>query len=343
MQEDKQEPEELFEHFSLKVDAGQEALRIDKFLINHMPKISRNRIQNAALAGSIVVNEKSVKSNYKVRGGDHISILLPKPPRSVELVGEDIPLDIVHEDEELMVINKPPGLVVHPGHGNFTGTLVNALIYYLDQKSDRPGAERRPYLVHRIDKNTSGLMVIAKTELAMNVLAKQFFDHSIQRTYKALVWGDPDPPEGQIEGNIGRHPRFRKKMYVFAEGEDGKPSLTHYKVLQSYHYVSVVECRLETGRTHQIRVHLSYIGHPVFNDEVYGGNHIVKGTIYTKYKQFVQNRFSDLPRHALHAGSLGFVHPATKKDVFFEIDPPADFTSVIERWATYTEALKTDN
>lgn len=332
--------DEWYEHQRIIIDPKQELMRIDKFLINRLEKISRNRVQDAIKAGAILVNDKETKANYKVRHGDEISITLPKHPDDPsEIRGEDIPLDIVYEDEDVMVLNKQAGLVVHPGVGNQTGTLVNALKFYFDNKNlpllpnnpaDRPG------LVHRIDKDTTGLMVIAKTDHAMTHMAKQFFDHSIERTYAALVWGGFDVEEGTIIGNIGRHPTDRMKMHVLDEGE-GKHAVTHYKVLADYYYVSLVECKLETGRTHQIRVHMNNEMHPLFNDKRYGGDSIRKGTVYTKYKQFVDNCFALCPRQALHAKSLGFVHPTTGEYMSFVAELPADMTAVIAKWRAYFE------
>ena len=309
-----------------------------------MEKLSRNRIQNACKAGAVLVNDKPVKSNYKIRPKDNIKIVLPKPPvENTSIIPEDIPLDIRYEDDDLMIVYKPPGMVVHPGTGNRSGTLVNALAYYL-QNADLPVMEGnqldRPGLVHRIDKDTSGLLVIAKTEFAMTHLAKQFFDHSIEREYIALVWGNFDETKGTITGHIGRHPRDRKKMHVFPDEDFGKHAVTHFEVIQDYYYVSLVNCRLETGRTHQIRVHMSNLNHPLFNDEKYGGSSIVKGTVFSKYKQFVHNCFKLLPRQALHAKSLGFIHPRTKEFVKFEADLPQDFSETIEKWNAYLNSRK---
>ena len=326
--------DDLYVHHSITVDKGQTLLRIDKFLIDRVPQISRNRIQNAAKAGALLVNENPVKSNYKVHPGDEIKLLLPHPQREIEILPENIPLNIVHEDEEVMVINKPAGLVVHPGYGNYTGTLVNALAFYLDNLPTKNEYDR-PGIVHRLDKLTSGLMVIAKTDLAMNSLAKQFFNRTTKRSYYALVWGNLDEEEGTIEGNIGRNLRNRKVMDVFPDGNLGKHAVTHYKVIERFDYVTLVECRLKTGRTHQIRVHFKYIGHPLFGDFEYGGDRILKGTYFSKYKQFVTNCFSILPRQALHAKSLGFMHPVSKKELFFESEIPEDLETVIEKWRTY--------
>jgi len=335
------EDQEMYEHYHVQIDRGQEPLRIDKYLINHIPNISRNKFQLAAKAGSILVNNLPVKSNYKVKPLDVISVVLAKPPVDFKLLPDNIPLDIEFEDEELMIINKPAGLVVHPGSGNFTGTLANGLLYHF---KDLPtNQENRPGLIHRIDKNTSGLMLIAKSDFAMTFLAKQFFEKTIKRVYHALVWGDIEDDEGTIEGNIGRNLRYRKKMDVFPEADHGKPAVTHYKVLRRFHYVTLIECRLETGRTHQIRVHVKHIKHPIFNDEVYGGDKIVKGTVYTKYKQFVTNCFKIMDHQALHAKTIGFIHPITKEEVHFESDLPPDFQQVIEKWDTYTSSLKKES
>ena len=330
-----QEQDDLYEHYRFTADKGQGFLRIDKFLFNRIENASRTKIQAASLAGNILVNNKPVKPNYKVKPGDVISIVLSFPPREIELIPQDIPLDIVFEDDHLIVVNKSPGMVVHPGYGNYTGTLVNALMYHLKDVPLFSTGELRPGLVHRIDKNTSGILVIAKTEQALNRLAKQFFDRQTDRKYIAIVWGSFDEPEGTITGNIGRNLRDRKKMAVFPDGEHGKHAVTHYRVLEDYHYVSVVECKLETGRTHQIRVHFQHAGHPVFNDEEYGGNIILRGTTSSKYKQFINNCFSMMPRHALHAKSLGFIHPATGKEMFFDSEIPEDMTGVIEKWKRY--------
>ncbi len=313
----------LYEHFRIVVDKGQSPLRIDRFLSDKMYNISRNRIQNAADAGSILVNEKPVKSNYKVRPNDTVSIVLPHPPRDKEIEPENIPLDIVYEDEDLLVVNKAAGMVVHPGFGNFSGTLVHALLYYLG---------KHPLLVHRIDKDTSGLLLVAKNEIAQTFLAKQFYEHKAERTYQALVWGDIEEGEGTITGNIDRSTKDRKVMAVFPDGDKGKHAVTHYKTLERFGYVTLVECRLETGRTHQIRAHFKYIKHPLFADEQYGGMDIVKGTNFTRYKQFVENCFKILPRQALHAKTLGFIHPATRKKMLFDSDLPQDMAGVIEKW-----------
>lgn len=329
------EQSELYEHHRIVVDKGQQPLRIDKYLINRLSHTSRTRIQNAALAGNILVNEKHVRSNFKVRPEDIISIVLPHPPRKLEIVPENIPLNIVYEDDDLLVINKEAGMVVHPGISNFTGTLVNALYYYFRDLPLFQSGELRPGLVHRIDKNTSGILVVVKSEFALNHLARQFFYHKINRVYNALIWGVPKNRQGTIEGNIGRSQKDRKKMKVYPDSQHGKPAITHYRVIEDLGYISLVECILETGRTHQIRTHFEYIKHPVFNDDVYGGDKILKGTTFTKYRQFVKNCFEIIPRQALHARSLGFTHPRTGKEVLFDSDLPDDMRKVIEKWRSY--------
>ena len=326
---------ELYEHFRFVADPGQSLLRIDKFLVNRLENTSRSRIQAASEAGNILVNDIAVRSSYKVKPGDTITIVLPDPPREIELLPENIPLNIVFEDDQLIIVNKKPGMVVHPGYGNYTGTLINALMYHLRDNPLFQTGEQRPGLVHRIDKDTSGLLVIAKTELAMNKLALQFFNKTSKRNYVALVWGNMEEDEGTITGNLGRNPKDRKKMHVFVDGSDGKHAVTHYKVLERFDYVNLVECRLETGRTHQIRVHFQHIKHPLFNDPEYGGNQILRGTTYTKYRQFIQNCFKILPRQALHARSLGFVHPTTGKEIYFESGIPDDMQTVLEKWRRY--------
>ena len=330
----------LYEHFAVVADKGQAPLRLDKFLTVRMEKCSRNRIQAAADSGSILVNGKAAKSSYKVKPLDRIQIVLPYPRREVEIIPEDIPLEIPYEDDDLLIVNKPAGLVVHPGHGNYSGTLVNALTYHLRNLPLFQEGDMRAGLVHRIDKNTSGLLVVAKNEQSHARLAKQFFDHTIGRRYVALVWGNFEEDEGTITGNIGRSPRDRQKMFVFEDGSDGKHAVTHWRVLKRYGYVTLVECRLETGRTHQIRVHMSWQGHPLFNDERYGGDRILKGTTFSKYKQFIENCFAVMPRHALHAQSLGFVHPMTHEAVYFESELPDDFRALLEKWDTYAAASK---
>jgi 23S rRNA pseudouridine1911/1915/1917 synthase len=339
MQTNEDSPEledELYEHFRFEVPKGQLLLRIDKFLMNLIPNATRNKIQQAASNGDIYVNDAPVKSNYKVKPLDVVRILLSHPPFENRVDPENIPLDIVYEDDALLLINKPPGLVVHPGHGNYTGTLVNALAYHFENlpmnSSERPG------LVHRIDKDTSGLLVIAKTEAAMTHLAKQFEAKTSEREYIAIVWGNVKEGEGTIEGNIARHVKDRMQMAVFADPEIGKPAVTHYKVLERFGYVTMVSCVLETGRTHQIRVHMKHIGHPLFNDARYGGDLILKGTTFTKYKQFIDNCFKILPRQALHAKTLGFVHPTTGEMMRFDTELPDDIKELIEKWRGYSKS-----
>lgn len=327
--------DDLYEHHRFIADKGQNPLRVDKYLMNLIEKATRSKIQKAAKAGNIHVNSSAVKSNYKVKPGDVVTVLFEHPPYEFLLVPENIPIDIVHEDDDLLVVNKPPGMVVHPGHGNYSGTLLNALTYHFENlpknSSDRPG------LVHRIDKDTSGLLVVAKTEDAMTSLAKQFFNKTTEREYLALVWGDLEAESGTIEGNIGRHPknRLQNTVYENDEEERGKPAVTHYKVVERFGYVTLVSCRLETGRTHQIRVHLKHIGHTIFNDERYGGNLILKGTTFTKYKQFVDNCFKILPRQALHARTLGFEHPTSGEFMRFEAPIPEDMETCLEKWRNY--------
>jgi len=326
----------LYEHFNLIVDPGQTQVRIDKFIVNRIDSASRSKIQAAADAGNILVNGKSVKSNYKVKPGDEISIVMDFPRRELKIIAEDIPLDIVYEDDQLIVINKPAGLVVHPGHGNYTGTLVNALAWhYKDLPLFNAASDPRPGLVHRIDKNTSGLMVVAKTELAKTHLSQQFFDKTTKRQYIALVWGRLKEPEGTIEGNIGRSVKDRQVFTVYEDDEQGKHAVTHYKLIEELGYVSLVQCQLETGRTHQIRVHMKHIGHPLFNDDTYGGDKILWGTTFTKYKQFVANCFKILPRQALHARTLGFVHPTTGEEMLFESELAQDMQEAIKKWRDY--------
>ncbi|MCK5170644.1 MAG: RluA family pseudouridine synthase [Bacteroidales bacterium] len=329
------EEQELFEHYRIEVDPGQKPLRIDKFLVNRIENASRSKIQSAADAENILVNQKPVKSNYKVKSNDIISIVMAYPPREIELIPENIPLNIVYEDDQLVIVNKEPGMVVHPSYGHYSGTLVNAMMYHLKDLPLYNTGDKRPGLVHRIDKNTSGLLVLAKTEQALNKLAKQFFDKTTERRYYALVWGTFKEKEGTITGHIGRNIKNRKVMHVFPDGSQGKQAVTHYKVLEELGYITLVECRLETGRTHQIRVHFQYIGHPLFNDFEYGGDQILKGTTFTKYKQFVQNCFNILPRQALHAKTLGFTHPSTGEFMRFESELPEDMTQVIEKWKRY--------
>ena len=328
---------QLYEHFRIEVDKGQVSVRIDKFLAEHQPHSSRNRIQKAADAGFIHVNGTPVKSNYKVRAGDVVTLMLDRPHYDTTIEPENIPLEVVYEDDDLMVINKPAGMVVHPGCGNFNGTLVNALAYYLHLSPDVED-ERMGVLVHRIDKDTSGLLVIAKNPAAQLNLADQFFVHSIDRIYTAVVWGNIAEDEGTIEGTIGRDPNDRLRFRVYEDPDKGKWAVTHWRVLERYGFVTVVECRLETGRTHQIRVHMSSIGHPLFNDERYGGSEIRQGTIYAKYKQFIQNCFALCPRQALHARTLGFTHPSTGERLHFEAPLPEDMAGLIEKWKAYVSA-----
>ncbi|WP_116769945.1 RluA family pseudouridine synthase [Maribacter litoralis] len=326
---------ELFEHHRVVASKGQVPLRVDKFLMNFIENATRNKIQQSAKDGHVWVNDQIVKSNYKVKAGDEVKVLFEHPPHEFLLVPEDIPLDIVYEDDVLLVVNKPAGMVVHPGHGNYTGTLINALIHHTDNLPSN--SNERPGLVHRIDKDTSGLLVVAKTEAAMTHLAKQFFDKTSEREYIALVWGNIEEDEGSIDGHVGRNPKNRLQMHVFPEGEEGKEAVTHFKVLERLGYVTLVSCKLETGRTHQIRVHMKYIGHTLFNDERYGGEKILKGTTFTKYKQFVENTFKLLPRQALHAKTLGFVHPVTGKHMSFDSEIPDDMASAIEKWRSYSK------
>jgi 23S rRNA pseudouridine1911/1915/1917 synthase len=330
--------QELFEHYRFKADPGQSLLRIDKFIFTRIESTSRTRIQDAAKAGNILVNNIPVRPNYKVKPGDIVQIVLPTPPREIELIPENIPINIVYEDDDVVVVNKEPGMVVHPAYGNYTGTLVNALMWHFKDLPLFQTGELRPGLVHRIDKDTSGILVIAKNELSLNKLSKQFYDRTTDRKYVALIWGTPVPSKGTITGHVGRNIRDRKIMQVFPDGSQGKAAITHYKVLEDLGYVSIIECKLETGRTHQIRVHFSYIKHPLFNDDEYGGDQIIKGTTFSKYQQFVKNCFKILPRQALHAKSLAFDHPATGKRLSFESELPDDMKQVIEKWRNYTSA-----
>jgi 23S rRNA pseudouridine1911/1915/1917 synthase len=333
--------DDLFEHFRFDIPKGQEFLRIDKYLMHMLPNSTRNKIQNAATNGNIYVNDVPVKSNYKVKPLDVVRILLSHPPFENRVDPENIPLNIVYEDDTLLLVNKEPGMVVHPGHGNYTGTLVHALAYHFENlpmnSSERPG------LVHRIDKDTSGLLVIAKTEASMTHLAKQFEAKTSEREYIALVWGNVKEDQGTIEGNVARHVKDRMQMAVFADSEIGKPAVTHYKVVERFGYVTLISCRLETGRTHQIRVHLKHIGHTLFNDERYGGHLILKGTTFTKYKQFIDNCFKALPRQALHAKTLGFVHPTTGEMVRFDTELPQDMQDVIEKWRNYSKSHSSED
>jgi len=332
-----QESDELFEHHRILVDPGQQSLRIDKYLFDRLSNASRSKIQGAVKQGFVLVNDQQVKPNYKIRPNDVIVISLPEPPRDTEVIPEDIPLDIVFEDDHLLIVNKPAGMVVHPAFQNWSGTLVNALAYHFTQLPEMPNNEGRPGLVHRIDKGTSGLLVIAKTEQAMSGLAKQFFDHSIDRTYWALIWGEPKEQKGTINVHVGRSLKDRKITVAFPEGDFGRHAITHYEVIKELRYISLVKCNLETGRTHQIRAHMKYIGHPLFGDTTYGGNKVLKGTRFSKYKSFVDNCFKIMPRQALHAKSLGFVHPITKKQMQFDSDLPQDFIDVLEKWENYVQ------
>jgi 23S rRNA pseudouridine1911/1915/1917 synthase len=331
------EDDDLYEHYAFTVDKGQQALRIDKYLMNFIENATRNKIQAAAKSGNIYVNDTPVKSNYKVKPFDKIRVLFEHPPYEYLLTPEDIPIDIIYEDDDLLVLNKEPGMVVHPGHGNYSGTLINALIYHFDNLPNN--SSNRPGLVHRIDKDTSGLLVVAKNEESMAHLSKQFFDKTSEREYVAIVWGNMEEDEGTIEGHIGRHPKNRLQNTVY-EGDDiekGKPAITHYKVLERLGYVTLVSCKLETGRTHQIRVHMKHIGHTLFNDARYGGERILKGTTFTKYKQFVENCFKVLPRQALHAKTLGFKHPKTGEFMRFDSEVPQDMQDCIEKWRAYSK------
>jgi 23S rRNA pseudouridine1911/1915/1917 synthase len=338
-QDESPEDDELYEHHRLVADKGQQPLRVDKFLMDRLPNVTRNKLQKAIQEGFVKVNEEEIKSNYKVKPFDEITIALPEPPRDTEVVPENIPLNIVFEDDDLLIVNKEAGMVVHPAYQNWSGTLVNALTYHFNQLPELPGNTGRPGLVHRIDKDTSGLLVIAKSELAMRELARQFFDHSIERTYYALVWGEPEPVNGTINVPLGRSQKDRRVVQAYPEGEGGygQHAVTHYKTLRHLRYVSLIQCNLETGRTHQIRAHLRYLGHPLFNDATYGGDKILKGTIFSKYKQFIENCFQLMPRQALHAKSLGFKHPRTEEWMQFDSDLPADFTAVLDKWENYVQ------
>ena len=328
--------EEGYEHYRFEAAKGQKPLRVDKYLMNMIENATRNKIQQAATDGNILVNDAAVKSNYKVKAHDVIRIVLEHPPHEYLLTAENLPIDVVYEDDQLLVVNKAAGMVVHPGHGNYSGTLVNALAYHFENlpinSSERPG------LVHRIDKDTSGLLVVAKTEHAMAHLTKQFAEKTSEREYIAIVWGNVEEDEGTVEGNIDRHITNRMQMAVYPEGDKGKHAVTHYKVLERLGYVTFIACKLETGRTHQIRVHLKHIGHTLFNDERYGGNLILKGTTFTKYKQFVDNCFKTLPRQALHAKTLGFVHPTTNEKIRFDSEIPEDIQACLEKWRVYSTA-----
>jgi len=332
-----EQDDELFEHHRIIADAKQSLIRIDKFLMARLPNVTRTKIQAGINEGFVRVNDNEVKQNYRIHPNDIITVSLPEPPRDTEVVPENIPLSIVYEDQHLMVVNKPAGMVVHPAYQNWSGTLVNALAYHFKNLPHMPGNDGRPGLVHRIDKDTSGLLVIAKDEETLTGLAKQFFDHTIERRYYAIVWGVPDPPEGTINQFVGRSLKDRRLTTVFPNSEMGRSAVTHYRLLQDLRYVSLVECKLETGRTHQIRAHMKFIGHTLFNDAMYGGDQILKGTTFSKYKQFVENCFKMLPRQALHAKTLGFIHPITKKFLQFDSELPQDIKDVIEKWENYVK------
>ncbi len=331
------EEQDFYEHLRVIVDKGQSLLRIDKFLMHRIENASRNRIQNAIDQGNVLVNDKAIKASYKVKPLDVISVVLPHPPRDTEVYPENLPLDIVYEDDDVLIVNKAAGMVVHPGYNNYTGTLVNALVYHFQQLPTLPGNDGRPGLVHRIDKDTSGLLLISKNERSMTYLARQFYEHTITRKYIALVWGDL-PEDGTVTGYIGRSIGDRRVMAIYDDEEKGKWSVTHYKVLERMGYVTLIECQLETGRTHQIRAHMKHIGHPLFSDATYGGDKILKGTVFSKYKQFVENSFELMPRQALHAQSLGFKHPSKKENILFEAPLPPDFEAVLKKWRNYITA-----
>lgn len=330
---------ELYEHYRVVADKGQSLLRVDKFLFDHIEHVSRNRIQKAADAGMIMANGAPIKSNYKVKPMDVITVMMDRPRYSTEILPENIPLNVVYEDDHLMVINKPAGLVVHPGCGNFTGTLVNAIAWHLRDNKDYDPNSPQVGLVHRIDKDTSGLLVVAKTPFAKTELGKQFFNKTTQRTYQALVWGVPNQPIGRIESQITRNPKDRLQMAVSFDPEVGKHAVTHYTLLENYSYTSLIECRLETGRTHQIRVHMKHLGHPLFNDERYGGNIVLKGTTFSRYRQFIQHSFDTCPRQALHAKTLGFVHPVTGQQMQFDSELPTDMKLLVEGWREYVNSI----
>ena len=342
--EEDEEVDQLYEHYAIRADQGQEPLRVDRFLVNMMPKISRNRIQRAASSGFIFVNGEPVKSNYKVKPLDRVSMRLERPPMTLEITPQEMPLEIVYEDDWLLVVNKPAGLVVHPGHGNWNGTLLNGLAWYLRNNPDFDVNDPAIGLVHRIDKDTSGLLVIAKTAEVKSSLGKQFFDHSTRREYVAVIWGHMDPADGVLRSNLARDPRDRTRMAAFPyEGEVGKTAVTHYATEEYLGYLSQVRCRLETGRTHQIRVHLSNEGHPLFNDAVYGGDRILRGNRFASYKKFVENAFAICPRQALHAQTLGFFHPILKRQMDFSSTLPPDMTALIEKWRKYVDDGNVEN
>ncbi|MDN4166842.1 RluA family pseudouridine synthase [Cytophagales bacterium LB-30] len=332
-----EENEELYEHHRIEADPKQSLIRIDKFLMDRLSNVSRNKVQEAIRNEFVRVNDKAIKPNYRVHPNDVIVIALPEPPRDTDVVPENIPLNIMYEDDHLLIVNKEAGMVVHPAYNNWSGTLVNALSYHFSQLPQLPGNDGRPGLVHRIDKDTSGLLVIAKSEKAMTHLARQFFDHSIERTYYALVWGEVDKDSGTINANVGRSLKDRRITDTFPEGDFGRTAITHYKVLKRLRYVTLVQCNLETGRTHQIRAHMKYLGHPLFNDATYGGDIILKGTTFSKYKSFVDNCFKLMPRQALHAKTLGFIHPATGEHMQFDSELPADFSQLLDKWEHYVQ------
>ena len=334
--------EVLYERMNLVVSNGQEPMRLDKFLTARIENISRNKVQQAIDGGRVLVNNKTASANYKIKAGDNIVCFSDKEAVGEEIIPEKMPLNIFYEDDEVLIINKPPGLVVHPASGNYSGTLINGVAWYLQEKNHSISEETLPRfgLVHRIDKNTSGLLVLAKTSRAVASLAKQFFEHSVKREYQALVWGDLKEDSGTIVAHVGRHQRFRKLFEAYPDGDHGKEAISHYEVIERFGYVTLVKCILETGRTHQIRVHMKYIGHPLFNDETYGGNKILKGTIFQKYKQFVENCFAICPRQALHAKTIGFLHPATKMEMLFDSELPDDMRNVIEKWRGYSNQIR---
>ena len=341
IKEEQQASDELYERLVIKIDKGQEPLRIDKYLMQRIENATRNKIQQAINAGMVTVNKNPVKQNYKVKGLDEIILYSDMSPEETDVVPEKMDLNIFYEDDDVMVINKPAGLVVHPGSGNYSGTLLNGVAWYTQQRNPEINESVLPRygLVHRIDKNTSGLLLMAKNSKAMTALARQFYDHTVKRRYMALVWGDVKNDTGTIVAHVGRNLRFRKLFEAYPDGDHGKEAITHYTVLERFNYVTLVECVLETGRTHQIRVHMKYIGHPLFNDDTYGGDKIVKGTVFARYRQFVDNCFAICQRQALHAKTLGFVHPSTKKDVFFETELPDDMKQVIEKWRGYVGTM----
>jgi 23S rRNA pseudouridine1911/1915/1917 synthase len=337
--DEQDDADELYEHHRIVVDKGQGLLRVDKFLMIRLENASRSKIQIGIDAGGVRVNGQLTKASYKIKPDDVITISLPHPPRDNEVVPQDIPLDIIYEDVDLLVLNKKPGMVVHPGHGNWDGTLVNALVFHFQNLPTHRNGDIRPGLVHRIDKDTSGLLVIAKTDYAMTHLARQFFDHSIERTYWAVAWGEPKVEAGTIQGHIGRSAKDRKVMAVYPDGSQGKEAITHYKVLKAMRYVSLVQCQLETGRTHQIRAHFKYLGHPLFGDALYGGDQILRGTPSGSYKKMVENLFELCPRQALHAKSLGFVHPTTKQWMQFESELPEDIQMLLQKWENFVKTI----